>query len=390
MTAAYPALDRQVTIDPPHESFAIVRNGATNRYFRLGEREAAFAASLDGATSLEALADEQRFGFSGEQVRRMVAFLHEHRLLAQDETLAEPAPRISLPRRIFDGLMHHDRVRFTLFHPDAFLERHVAVVHALFSRPAVGLYLLCFLSPVIVTALRPDLAVRAAGAYQPLLPLWQWFTLYLTMLAINFGHEMSHAAACKHFGGRVGRIGLMLMYLTPVPFCDVSDAWRFRETGPKVVVSAAGILFQLLVSAVFVDIWLFTGSSLVAYLALLNTGIAVMNLFPLIKLDGYWILSHLTRQPNLKTLGLKAVDQRFRRLIGRAKPGTPARPALFAFGVAHLIVLPLFWGLGLVTLYRLTSRLSLTFAWLLCGLLAAMLLYRFARSALRYSTELRT
>ena len=388
MTAITPIVDGAVIIDPPHDAHAVVRHSGSNRYFRLGEREAAFLASLDGSLSIDELKAESRLGFTPEQIDRLTGWFEAQGLL-ETEAQAEEKPRASWLKRLASGMVYSDRWRVTLFRPDPFLDRHRPLVDAFFSKPAVLAYLVIFLLPIFTIAANPQRLADGYQAFDPMLSIQGWIILYVSMLAINFCHEMAHAIACKHFGGRVERVGLMFMYLQPVAFCDVSDAWGFTSTEPKVLVSAAGIFFQLLVSFVALEAWLYTASPLIGYLALVNTVIAMMNLFPFVKLDGYWMIAHLWGQPNLRQKSLQSVDNLVRRAFGLGHAPAAANGALAAFGIAHLIALPAFWIMGLSAIHRLASKWSPALAWTACALLAAALLYRLGRSAFGYAASLR-
>jgi hypothetical protein len=389
MSAITPIIAEAVVIDPPHDAHAIVRHSGSNRYFRLGEREAAFLASLDGSLSIDELKCEGRLGFTPEQIDKLTGWFETQGLLESDAPAEEPVPT-SWFKRAIGGIVYSDRWRVTLFRPDAFLDRNRILVDAFFSKPAVLAYLVIFLLPIFTIAASPERMTAGYQAFDPMLPVSGWIALYVSMLVINFFHEMAHAAACKHFGGRVERVGLMFMYLSPVAFCDVSDAWRFKSTGAKVLVSAAGIFFQLVVTFIALEAWLYTSSPLLGYLCLVNTAIAVMNLFPFIKLDGYWMLVHLSGEPNLKQKSLQSVDNLVRRLFGLSRRAAGGGGALTAFGIAHLIAMPTFWILGVSAIYRLASKWSLTLAWVVCGLLVMGLLYRLGRSTLGYAASFRT
>jgi len=211
----------------------------------------------------------------------------------------------------------------------------------------------------------------------------------LLLVVMNTLHEFAHAAACKHFGGKVERIGLMFMYLHPVPYCDVSDSWRFANSNHRIAVAASGIFFQTVLSTLALSAWMVTGWSVLAAFAGVSLALAVFNFFPLVKLDGYWMLVHALREPNLKQKALGSVDQLLRRALSRERgPRRPLRPVLVAFGAGHVLSVPLFWALGLTGLYRYGSKLSPLLAALLVALFAAPLLYRAAKAGFLYLQSL--
>ncbi len=94
------------------------------------------------------------------------------------------------------------------------------------------------------------------------------------------------------------------MFFMPCFYCNVSDAWLFREKSKRLWVTFAGGYFELFVWALAVFVWRLTvPESMVNYLAfvvLASCGIqSFFNFNPLIKLDGYYLLSDGMELPNL-------------------------------------------------------------------------------------------
>jgi putative peptide zinc metalloprotease protein len=379
---------RDIVVDPAQGEHRVVYHPTLQRYFRLGKREAGFLESLDGSRSMEQLREGGNHGFEPQQVDRMIDWFSGNLLL--EGTVAPPEPEpLSWSRRAVEAIAHTDRWRVNLINPNAILDRHRKGIDRLFSRPAMLLYLLAFLLPVFTFIVAPGAAIEASRAGLAM-PYHQWFLLYVMILVVNVGHELAHAVTCKHFGGKVERIGLMFLYLHPVAFCDVSASWRFRDTGHKIAVAAAGIFFQLVLAGIALTAWMISGVPVLAYFAMLNVALAIFNLFPLVKLDGYWMLVHLTNEPALRQRGLGAVDSLVRRLLGRGSaPRAPAGGGLLTFGLAHVVVLPAFWVLGIFGIYRVASKLSEVLALVLASVLAAALCYRALRSGQAYLNTLR-
>lgn len=388
MTPTHPLLHREVTIDPPIDEHAVVHDAGRRKYFRIGAREAAFLAGLDGSVPAERLREEGREGFSVDQIDGLLQWCVANRLLDGTRDEADEAALLPRWRRALNYLVYPDRFRFTLFNPDRFLDRHHRAIGALFGRGAVALYLLVFLSPTILLVGFPDSFAAAFASYEPEIPVWQWVALYAAMLVITFLHEMAHALACKHYGGKVEVVGLMLLYLNPVAYCDISASWRFSSPAEKVVVSGAGIFFQLLVAAASFAAFGMLHATFFAYLAIANAFFALFNLIPFVKLDGYWMLVHLTGEPNLRSKSLAVIDGGVRRLLGRPAGNGGGDRLLLAFGLAQLLFVPLFWLLGLAAIYRVAGWLSPSLALWVCLPFAALLAYRLARSGSAYWVSL--
>lgn len=129
-----------------------------------------------------------------------------------------------------------------------------------------------------------------------------WF-LFAAMACF---HETGHGLTCKHFGGNVEKMGFTLMYFAPSFFCDASQAWIYGGKWERIGVAIAGIWIDLIICVAATFIWWGTATGMtiheLAYKVMMVTGIGVslLNLNPLIKLDGYLIFSELVHEPDLK------------------------------------------------------------------------------------------
>lgn len=124
------------------------------------------------------------------------------------------------------------------------------------------------------------------------------------ILAIKGLHELGHAFACHWVGGTCREIGIMFFFGVPCLYCDVSDVWRIPNRWQRILVSAAGIYIELLIAMTASLVWLLSTEPWVQAVALqivvLCTVVTVaFNANPLLRYDGYYILSDLMRIPNL-------------------------------------------------------------------------------------------
>ncbi|MEK7346614.1 MAG: hypothetical protein AAB176_13090 [Pseudomonadota bacterium] len=193
--------------------------------------------------------------------------------------------------------------------------------------------------------------------------------LYLAVFVSHFLHEMAHAAVCKRFGGEVRTMGVMLLLLTPLPYVDLSSSWGFRDKYQRALVDGAGMLVDLLVGALATIVWAYTPpgtANELAYNLMFSTAIYTLlfNINPLMRFDGYYILSDLVQMPNLHEQAKKAFNGWWREKV-LAVPDEEAgdgaeRHALISFFVASnvyrlfvmvgivLFVADQYFGIGLV------------------------------------------
>lgn len=129
---------------------------------------------------------------------------------------------------------------------------------------------------------------------------------WVLIFFVGFLHESSHGLACKHTGGEVHRMGFLLIYLSPAFFCDVTEAWVFGGKWQRIMTMAAGLWSELIVCGFATIVWwgLPPGGFVheMAYKIILIAGLAavLINLNPLCKLDGYFILTELIGISDLK------------------------------------------------------------------------------------------
>lgn len=356
-----PAHHPALAFEPAVDGKRVVFHMGTRRYFRLGEREAGFLTALDGRQPVAALRGAAPGGFTPDQVDRLLAWLSAQGLLAEageagpaaatsavasGASLGPWGPRL---RALWRGPR---RGRLPLFSPDAWLDRHRRVVDALFSPLALLAYLLLLVLPVAL----PVPSAMLVQLHQQPLGAGDWALVYAGLLASVAVHEAAHALACKHFGGRVHSLGLMLLYLQPVAYCDVSDCWRMADRGHKVAVAIAGCFANLLLAALAWAGFAASHAPAVLALALVNLFLAGWNLIPFVRLDGYWIAVHLLDEPQLREKAWRAVFHRLRPQVLPAWPSATVSPAgLLAFGLASAACGALFWALGLWGVHRLLS-----------------------------------
>ncbi len=173
-----------------------------------------------------------------------------------------------------------------------------------------------------------------------------FFWIAGTWLLLKVAHEFAHGLTCKRFGGRVGLCGFVLLLFVPLPFVDVTSSWSFEDRSRRMLTSAAGMMVELLLAAIGVLIWVradagplrfHMGNLILA--ASLHT--LLFNANPLMRFDGYYILSDWLRLPNLYQHARQYVVAISKQAFCGVPAKTPAMPRLALFikfyGIASLI-----------------------------------------------------
>src|SRR5213594_2478912 len=166
---------------------------------------------------------------------------------------------------------------------------------------------------------------------------------WLIIFAVTTAHEFAHSLTCKRFGGHVHEMGFLLIYFQLAFYCNVSDAWLFPEKRKRLGVTMAGPYFEMFLWALAVIIWRITEPgtwpSAVALVVVVTSAFKLfINLNPLIKLDGYYLLSDALGIHNLRARAFGYLKRRLSALVaapGRAaeEPTPRERRVYLAYGL---------------------------------------------------------
>lgn len=142
----------------------------------------------------------------------------------------------------------------------------------------------------------------------------------LLLAGIRILHELGHAAACCRKGGECHDIGLLFVAFFPLLYCDVSDSWRFPSGRDRIRVAAAGIIAESRLAAVCALLWLssapgFAHTLFLNILLISSITTLLVNANPLMRYDGYYILSDLLNVPNLSTESSHALYSMISRIV---------------------------------------------------------------------------
>ncbi len=350
---ARPCLRQDLVLRPPQGEAGpfLLDDLREGRHFCLGKREAAILGLLDGRRTVDQIVSEYsaRVAPISEQVVQVfVRDLQLAGLLEMGEHLWGSLARV-----------RREPVLWMWTWPGA--EEALPALYRrlrwLFTPPAGAGTVLLFLG-VLVLLVRSGHLFREDLAYlsqvRRLVP-FLLLAFYPVMLLVALTHEVAHALACIHFGGQVGRVGLMVRRFLPAAFADVSAVGFFPARARRAVF-VAGPASTALWAALATALWAWTRPASFPHLL----GAAVMlasflsvwvNLNPVGGYDGSELLADLLGIPDLhrRALGYLwgrlrgrpvSVPPRERRLLGLYS-GT----FLWYHGVVVALIGTLLWHL---------------------------------------------
>lgn len=158
--------------------------------------------------------------------------------------------------------------------------------------------------------------------------IWLWVTLALTKVL----HEHGHGLTCRYYGSECHEMGVMLLVFSPCLYCDVSDSWLLRNRWHRIWIAAAGMLFEIVLSGFAIWVWWLTEPGLWHYLALniffvSTVSTVIFNANPLLRYDGYYMLSDWLGIPNLRSKSDRLLDRQIARYaFGLQMPEDPLLP----------------------------------------------------------------
>ena len=350
----------------------VVKDPVALRYQRLGEEEFAILQWLDGRTGLDEIRDKfaQRFPpqqLSRQQLHQFLGRLHRQGLLlaespGQHETLLE---RWTVQRRWewFQRLTSVLAIRFRGADPTGVLNWLYPRVRWMFSRGFLVLGLLLVLGAAALVAIQIDAVLARLPELSSFLRMQNVLWLAATLAVVKVLHELGHALVCKHFGGECHEIGMMLLVFTPCLYCDVSDSWTWPSRWRRIAVAAAGMGVELVLAAVATFLWWFSqpgwlNQMCLNVMVLCSVSTLVFNGNPLLRYDGYYVLSDLLDAPNLggqsRALVRQALATFFLGIPVEEALDLPERrrPLLAAYAVASTLYSWCVVGAILLFVYR--------------------------------------
>ncbi len=134
--------------------------------------------------------------------------------------------------------------------------------------------------------------------------------LYVGLVIVKTIHEFGHAFICKRFGGEVHVMGVMLLVFTPLPYIDATASWAFRNRWHRALVGAAGMIAEIFIAALAALYWANSAPGTlnsIAYnmMVVASVSTVLFNANPLLRFDGYYILSDVLDIPNLHTRSMR-------------------------------------------------------------------------------------
>jgi putative peptide zinc metalloprotease protein len=292
----------------------VVKDPVGLQYYRFEEEEFAILQMLDGVASLDQIAEQFEAEFPPQTIRteelqQFIGQLHRSGLVITDATgqgtqLKKMGDEKTRKQRIatFSNILS---VRFKGIDPERILNVLDVYFGWFFTKPALIFNLVLMASALLLILVQFDVFQSRLPSFNAFFAAENWLLLGAVLAFTKILHEFGHGLSCKHLGGECHEMGVMLLVLTPCLYCNVSDSWMLPNRWHRAAIGAAGMYVELVLASICTFIWWFTEPGFLHYLCLnvmfvSSVSTILFNANPLLRYDGYYILSDILEIPNLR------------------------------------------------------------------------------------------
>ena len=297
------------------KSYWVIKEPIGQNYFRFQEEMYGLLQKIDGNTSPAELKEWFEATFPPqkillEELQQFIGKLYESGLVIDDvpgeeERLRKQyAEQRGKKRRARANVLYF---RVKCFDPDRFLNWLHPKIRWLLSVPVFIFSILLVLSALTLVAVRFDTFYSNLPDFHSFFSLKNGLWLLAILILVKVLHEFGHGLMCKHFGCECHEMGVIFYAVVPCFYSNVSDSWMLANKWKRAAVGAGGMYIDAILAAIATFIWWFTlpvpgmlNMICLNVIVVLSVSIIMFNANPLLRYDGYYILSDLVEIPNLR------------------------------------------------------------------------------------------
>ena len=248
------------------------------------------------------LMTEDEFGDAAptqEETIKLLSQLHAADLLQSNVSPAVEELfrrfRDSKARKWKQRLSNPLALRLPLFDPNRLLDRTIHFARPILTRAGLAIWLLIVGAAGMLAASHWN-ELSSLNVDELITPA-NLVLVWLCYPVVKLLHEFGHAYAAKRWGCEIHDMGVIFLVFLPVPYVDASSTAALPERH-------RGIMVELFVAALALFIWLSVEPGTIrtlAYSIMLISGASsiLFNGNPLLRFDGYFVLTDLIDIPNL-------------------------------------------------------------------------------------------
>lgn len=307
---------------------------ANQHFYRIGQLENEILAHWD-LNSPEAISEQVSqhglFSVSTDDIQHLLQFLAAHNLLqvrGKEAVQRLVGQAKAAHHHWFAWLIHHYLFfKIPLLRPDRLLARTYPALRWIYQPMVLYVLMALVLVNLYLLIDRWDMFFRTFLHFFST----EGFVYYAVALTLTKTlHELGHAYTAHRYGCRVSAMGVAFLVMMPVLFTDASDAWKLSSRRQRLAIGFGGIAAELGLAVLCTTLWHFLSDGpLRSSVFLMATTTWVMTLFinlnPLMRFDGYFLLSDYWGIENLQSRAFALARWQLRRLLFGFRDEMPER-----------------------------------------------------------------
>ncbi len=292
----------------------VVKDPIGLKYFRFKVEEYFLLQQFDGKNSLQEIKKlfERKYRpqtITVEDLLRFASQLHEASLVQLDTPEQAKAlitrRRKNSWKRTWQFLANILYIKLPIIDPERLLDWMYPFFRWIFTRTFVILSFMLMGVALLSVAANWSTFSAQLPSFESFFNWNNIFLFWTSLAVVKIIHEFGHGLTAKHFGGEVHEMGMLFLVMTPALYCDVTDSWLLPNKWKRIWISGAGIFVECFLAAVCTFIWWRTEpgvfkSLMLATMFICSVNTILFNANPLLRYDGYYVLSDLIEIPNLR------------------------------------------------------------------------------------------
>lgn len=321
------------------EGTYLLEDPVQGKFYRLGRREHEFVKGLDGHRTVSALVAvaakrDTRLALEAAEATSLVRMLIDAGLVevegaAHADRVWNEVNRPQESKRVLGSLSQALFLKLPLGNPDRFFDWLARRAGWLGGPWFAMVWILTVIAGASAVYGQKERFMAQMSGLFDFGNLWVLGGLWLVLKAF---HECWHGFMCRRFGGAVPEAGVtLLLFTTPLGYVNASSSTAFPSRWHRIAVSAAGMYGELFLAALAAVLWARVepgtlSMALHQVVVLSSVTTLLFNANPLMRFDGYYLLSDFLDIPNLYGKGQNAAGWIFRRwILGMKKAEFPLR-----------------------------------------------------------------
>ena len=278
----------------------LLHDPITSRYFKIGAQEVEFLRHISG------LQENNRINEEDAKYKQFLSFLSENNLLScNDDSQRKQLQSSVLKKKESKGVKaifsQYLSLRIPIFRSDALLTSLISAIRPFLGWPLLIIFFSCVFSGVYMTVNQWG---RFSHTFFEMISLSGFSSFVIALIGVKIIHEFGHGLMAKYYGCYVPTIGVTFLVFWPVLYTDTSSAWLLPSYRQRFMIALSGMLAEIIVAFIALFSWHFLPPGLLksmAFLLATTTWVLslIVNLNPLMRFDGYFLLADWWKTDNL-------------------------------------------------------------------------------------------